>query len=203
MGKLFVMVFALLLHLRQIRNGYCTRTPRICTQSKSCTVTVFWLRDSLYCDIAPVPSQNFVTGDNPDRYRDAAPIKLVPMTLAYDSVRAGLDGKNHATPSFGRRSLGEGVPCTVTAFTPSRLKSLWRVKLAKVPGPCPDASSGSTPTLQAGPVKYGHREGLCYFTGLAPSLKLPTGHFLNGRPLYARPYCRAVISKLTQDCTST
>jgi len=27
------------------------------------------------------------------------------------------------------------------------------------------------------------------------SLKLPTGHFLNGQPLYARPYCRAVMLK--------
>jgi hypothetical protein len=46
---------------------------RICPQLKSCTMTNFWLRDSLYRDTAPVPSTNFVTGD-----KFAAPIKLVP-----------------------------------------------------------------------------------------------------------------------------
>ncbi len=57
------------------------------------------------------------------------------------------------------------------------------------------AGSGNTPPRQSGPVKYGHREGLRYFTGLAlslkqptiiaqpgSSLKLPTGQFLNGQP---------------------
>jgi hypothetical protein len=61
----------------------CTRTPafaeatavkaRILLQLKSCTVTNFWLRDSLYRDTAPVPAIKFVTGD-----KFAAPIKLVP-----------------------------------------------------------------------------------------------------------------------------
>jgi len=37
------------------------------------TLTVFLLRDKLYPDTAPVPSQNFVTGD-----KLAAPINLVP-----------------------------------------------------------------------------------------------------------------------------
>ncbi len=37
------------------------------------TLTVFWLRDKLYRDTAPVPATNFVTGD-----KFAAPIKLVP-----------------------------------------------------------------------------------------------------------------------------
>jgi hypothetical protein len=40
----------------------------------------FCLRDSLYRDTAPVPAINFVTGDNPDSYRDAAPIKFVPRS---------------------------------------------------------------------------------------------------------------------------
>ena len=42
------------------------------------TLTVFWLRDKLYRDTAPVPATSYVTGDNPDSYRDASPIKLVP-----------------------------------------------------------------------------------------------------------------------------
>ena len=39
-------------------------------------MTVFWLRDSLYCNTAPVPAPKFVTVDNfatpinPDSYRD-------------------------------------------------------------------------------------------------------------------------------------
>jgi len=73
----------LLLHPRQICNGRCTRTPafaeatavkaRICPQSKSCTLTNFWLRDSLHRDTAPVPATNFVTGD-----KFAALINFVP-----------------------------------------------------------------------------------------------------------------------------
>ena len=60
------------------------------------------------------------------------------MTLACGSVRA-----------FG-----------VTAFTPSRLKSLWRAKPAKVPGLYPDAASGNRPSLLPGcygqAIEYQH-----------------------------------------------
>jgi hypothetical protein len=34
---------------------------RTCSQLKSCTVTDFWLRDSLYRDTAPVPQQKSCT----------------------------------------------------------------------------------------------------------------------------------------------
>jgi hypothetical protein len=46
-------------------------------------VTNFWLQDNLYRDTAPVPATKFVTGDNPDSYRDVAPIKLVPRSLQH------------------------------------------------------------------------------------------------------------------------
>ena len=56
-----------------------------------------------------MPATNFVTGDNPDSYRDAAPIKIVPPSLAAlargrrdtpnAQVNLYLDGKNHAIPS--------------------------------------------------------------------------------------------------------
>ncbi len=82
----------------------------ICTQFKSCTVTVFWLRDKLYRDTAPVSANNYVTGD-----KFAAPIKLVPRQ-PYNPQDLYPDGKKCAIPSFGRRSFSEGEPCTVTAF---------------------------------------------------------------------------------------
>ena len=56
MGKLFVTVFALLLHPRQIRNGLAPGHAASAPQLKSCTVTDFWLRDKLYRDTAPVPT---------------------------------------------------------------------------------------------------------------------------------------------------
>ena len=37
----------------------------------------------MYRDIALVLSTNFVTGDNPDSYRDVAPIKLVPHDVRF------------------------------------------------------------------------------------------------------------------------
>jgi hypothetical protein len=55
-------------HLRSASVG----KARICLQFKSCTLTNFWLRDSLYRDTAPVPTIKFVIGD-----KFAAPIILV------------------------------------------------------------------------------------------------------------------------------
>ena len=61
---------------------------RICTQFKSCTLTNFWLRDSLYPmtfaalsqglqrDTAPVPPTYILYCDS-----FPAPIKLVPLTM--------------------------------------------------------------------------------------------------------------------------
>ena len=45
----------------------------ICPQFKSCIVTDFWLRDSLYRDTAPVPLTKILYCDS-----FLAPIKLVP-----------------------------------------------------------------------------------------------------------------------------
>jgi len=80
------------------------------------TLTDFLLRDNLYPDTAPVPAPNFVTGD-----KLAAPIKFVPGS---------------------RQHLGK--ICTWTAKTRA-IPYLHRDKfMPKVPGHCPDASSGNT-----------------------------------------------------------
>ena len=81
---------------------------RIYMQIKSCTVTVFWLRDSLYPmtfaalsqglqrDTAPVPPTYIL-------YRDSfpAPIKLVPLTMLRMS---GLSAR-HPDARFTRSGL--------------------------------------------------------------------------------------------------
>jgi len=81
---------------------------RICTQFKSCTLTNFWLRDSLYPmtfaalsqglqrDTAPVPPTYIL-------YRDSfpAPIKLVPLTMLRMS---GLSAR-HPDARFTRSGL--------------------------------------------------------------------------------------------------
>jgi hypothetical protein len=76
---------------------------RICTQFKSCTLTTSWLRDNLYRDTAPVPATNFVTGDNPDSYRDAAPTKLCTAIAPALNKICTMTAKTTPYP-----------PCTVT-----------------------------------------------------------------------------------------
>jgi hypothetical protein len=73
MGKLFVTLFAFNTAYNTAFNTLINPDTRICPQFKSCIVTVFWLRDKLYPDTAPVPAINFVTGD-----KLTAPIILVP-----------------------------------------------------------------------------------------------------------------------------
>ena len=114
MGKLLVMVFAApCSHDKSCQNLH--PDTRTYPQYKSCNVTDFWLRDSLYRDTAQVPLKNIL-------YRDSIPasIKLVPR---HARLRQNLylDGKNHSIPSLHRDSF-----------------------VAKVPGLCPDASSGNT-----------------------------------------------------------
>jgi len=58
---------------RQICNGCCTRTRASARNKALYTVINPWFRDNLYRDTAPVPANNFVTGDN-----FADPIKFVP-----------------------------------------------------------------------------------------------------------------------------
>jgi hypothetical protein len=118
MGKLFVTLFAFAPAPQTNSQWPLNPDTRICPQLNSCTLTNFWLRDSLYRDTAPVPSPNFVTGD-----RFAAPINLVPRH-SYNSQNLYLDGKKCAIPSLHRDSFS-----------------------AKVPGFCPDAASGNTTSL--------------------------------------------------------
>ena len=121
MGKLFPAFFM------KKRDGFCfcsysqdrlviVLTPalrsaqgtRICSQLKSCTVTDFWLRDSLYPmtfaalsqglrrDTAPVPPTKILYRD-----RILAPIKLVPLTMLRMS---GLSAR-HPDARFTRSGL--------------------------------------------------------------------------------------------------
>ena len=69
---------------------------RICLQLYPYTLTVSWLRDSLYRDTAPVPAINIVTGD-----KFAAMIKLVPLTMLRMS---GLSAR-HPDARFTRSGL--------------------------------------------------------------------------------------------------
>jgi hypothetical protein len=73
MGKLFVTLFAFAPAPKTNLLWLLHPDTLICPQFKSCTVTAFWLRDSLYRDTAPVHSPKFVTGD-----KFAASINLVP-----------------------------------------------------------------------------------------------------------------------------
>src|SRR4030066_1873135 len=72
MGKLFVTLFAFTPAPKTNSLWPLHPDTRICPQLKSCTLTNFWLRDSLYRDTAPVPPIKIL-------YRDSlpAPIKLV------------------------------------------------------------------------------------------------------------------------------
>ena len=76
----------------------------------------FWLRDNLYRDTAPVPATKFV-----------------PVINSW--LRSNLY-RDHTSIAIkfvpGWQKHVPYPPCTVTAF------------VAKVPGPCPDASSGNT-----------------------------------------------------------
>ena len=93
-------------------------------------MTVLWLRPNLYRDTAKVPLTNIL-------YRDSilTSIKLVPPLLLYKSGAGAtrvmfnkictmtaksappspLSSVGAGIPSLGRRSLGEGVPCTPAA----------------------------------------------------------------------------------------
>jgi hypothetical protein len=122
-GKLLVTVFAFTPAPMTIPAYRGTRTPHQYSQLYFCTLTNLWLRDNLYRDTAHVPATNFVTGDNPDSYRDAAPIIIV-LRHSYSSQNLYLDGKKCAIPSLHRDRLP-----------------------AKVPGHCSALSSGNTTSL--------------------------------------------------------
>jgi len=49
----------------------------------------FLTRDNWYRDTAPVLATNFVTGDNPDSYREAKSASSPPCTPAAHRVRTG------------------------------------------------------------------------------------------------------------------
>jgi len=73
MGKLFVTLFAFTPAPKTNSLWPLHPDTLIYPQLKSCTVTDYWLRDSLYRDTAPVPAIKFVAGD-----KFVAPINLVP-----------------------------------------------------------------------------------------------------------------------------
>jgi len=65
-----------------------------------CTLTVFWLRSTLYRDTAPVPPTKYVTGD-----KFAAPIKLCTATLVKLNKLCTWMAKTRAKPSLHRDSF--------------------------------------------------------------------------------------------------
>ncbi len=65
---------------------------------------------------------------------------------SYNSQNLYLDGKKCTVPSFGRRSLGEGVSCTLTLRYAQGFWLKYQPRVLVVPG----AASGNTPALQAG-----------------------------------------------------
>jgi hypothetical protein len=121
-GKLFVILFALLLHQDRFLMAMHPDT-RSCSQFNSCTVTNLWLRKSLYRDTALMPATSFVSGDN-------------FLTRIWHCIATRLyltnslpEGKKYAIPSLHRDSFE-----------------------AKVPGFCPDAASSNTTSLYCRPL---------------------------------------------------
>ena len=115
------------------------------------TLTFFWLRPALYCDTAPVPVVNFVTGD-----KLVAPISTVPRHCSSAYLPTFYTGTNSrplinigdtrntqqnlypasfakATEAKRRQKHAPNPPCTVTVLWPR-----WR----GVPGFYPVLSSG-------------------------------------------------------------
>jgi len=99
MGKLLVMVFAApCSHDKSCQNLH--PDTRICTQFKSCTVTVFWLRSKLYRDPAPVPPTKIL-------YRDSLPAPDKTCTATRVMLNKTCTRMAKTTPY---------PPCTVTDF---------------------------------------------------------------------------------------
>jgi hypothetical protein len=75
MGKLFVTLFAFAPAPKANSQWLLHPDTRIYQQYKSCTLTIFWLRDSLYRDTAPVLPTKFVTEN-----KFVASTKLAPRS---------------------------------------------------------------------------------------------------------------------------
>jgi hypothetical protein len=115
MGMLFVTIFAFTPKSKTNLYWFWHPDTRICTQLKSCSLTNFWLRDSLYRDAAPVPATKYVTGD-----KLAAPQTCTTIAPASNKI-CTMTAKTRAIPYLHRDSF-----------------------LTKVPGPFPVLASGNT-----------------------------------------------------------
>jgi len=116
MGKLFVTLFAFVSAPKTNSLWPLYPDTRICTQLKPCTMTNFWLRDSLYRDTAQVPIYQIplpgsIPGHLATLYRDT---RNAQLNLYHD-------GKKCAIPSLHRDHFA-----------------------AKETGPCPVLASGNT-----------------------------------------------------------
>jgi hypothetical protein len=94
----------LLLHLRQICNGSCTRTRASARNNALCTVITYWLRSTLYRDTAPVPISSII-------HREKDPVVYQTCT-ATAPVRKKICTMTAKSAPY--------LPCTVTTF---RLKN--------------------------------------------------------------------------------
>ncbi len=137
------------------------------------TLTVFWLRDKLYRDTAPVHTTNFVTGD-----KFMAPIKLVPPTFGtgHGATRVMLikictRTAKSAPPIFG---AGHGIPSlTDCAGRQACTPAAHYVRAGR--GVTAFWLKYQDPARMLRRVTN-HRDRL------APSLKLPARQFFNARP---------------------
>jgi len=123
-GKLLVTVFA----IQWCQGRSCKSVhpdTRICPQIKSCTMTNFWLRDSLYRDTAPVSIYKPSATETTSRLL----INLCTATLVMLKNFCAMTCKNHAIPSLHRDSF-----------------------VAEVPGPCRCSRRVTQPPFIAGPL---------------------------------------------------
>ena len=100
MGKLFVMVFAApCSHDKSCWNLH--PETRTCTQYKSCTVTVFWLRDNLYPRVLGASAPN----------KHSVPWQYTGFDKTCTATRPA---STKLVPGFAKTT--PYPPCTVTAF---------------------------------------------------------------------------------------
>ena len=133
-------------------------------------MTVFWLRDKLYRDTAPVHATKFVTGD-----KFEAPIKLVAPSLAA-LARGRRDTRivHNISTMICRKCTKPSLPagrqaCTVTVY---RLKNQDRCPDKRRVTPCPPV-----------PFRLRNEDARHAVTAQSgSSLNQPTGLVLHARP---------------------
>jgi len=152
---------------------------RSCSQLKFCTLINFRLR----CKFVPRHCANAHLSASCNR--DSFPAIYQTCT----ATRVMLN-KLCTRPSFAKATEAKRRQ-KHPAFGEGRraIPSLHRDRfLAKVPGPCPVLASGNIPYLSRYASGTWMLVTLVWRRRQAPSLKQPTGLFLNARPFY----CRAV-----------